>query len=449
MRNDATNSAIWQKRSLNAMLLDASYLVELPSSDAFVWDFAYLFDSLSCMTDTQQVGAKSGAGALGMMLKQLHSVDCPTWDDVRTRTTPDQSAHWFIYTTDCGPDVSFCKKILGAIITGCANCIFLGVDCYEHQAHLIVGEGLKFIDFKLKQTGLPWTYYSSLAKVTHVARDHSKAIFDTWVQYYDAKDAMTKAFKLFPTASAGRWGSIECTEKHLALVTDRFATVLCLVLAGRKARTVTGATTTVDEISADQTKAYVEMMGKWEQATMKTIINPLWWKVVYVMKNCRGPLGHLQSYMRQTLSDYDLEHFGSHYVALICFKAQELFAEFLDTFASPIWGAMWDGMCAQESQWLADVAVQLILLYSCSYRRRVLDRLLLWPHKIFRMIMAGPRTPCDVRRAIAQELLDAPESTLPLAARHIRSTYRSCLQLAASSGLPRPLLRHRRVVDKV
>ena len=76
---DATNSAIWQKRKLCALLLHTAWLVEYPDSkDEFTWDFDNWFLSLQCAGDVQPVDDGTGGGALALCDKMLRSIGSPT-----------------------------------------------------------------------------------------------------------------------------------------------------------------------------------------------------------------------------------------------------------------------------------------------------------------------------------------------------------------------------------
>ena len=79
---DATNSAIWQKRKLTALLLHTAYLVNLPPSGEFRWCWSEMFDELRSVADVQPVDDSSGKGSVALTTKMLHSLQCPTVHDL-------------------------------------------------------------------------------------------------------------------------------------------------------------------------------------------------------------------------------------------------------------------------------------------------------------------------------------------------------------------------------
>jgi hypothetical protein len=358
-RNDATNSAIWQKRSLNGMLLEASYLLELPGADSYEWNFETMFESISTVCDLQQVGMKSGHAAYGMLLKQFMSVGCPCIDEIH-RCATDGTVVWMLYTGDRGPDVVFCKKIMAAMANTNIRVIFLSIDCFEHQMHLVVGSGLKIVDAELKRHSKKWKYYSSLAMFTNAVRNRAKDIYTDWVDRYGAADANQKVKSLFPTCNAGRWGSIETTEKRLDFVTSKI--VPCYKSVTQKSKqTAHVATNHPDEISADATQHYTETMGRWERWTFNNMCDPLWWKTISAMHRCRGPLLHVPLFLRKPLTPAQRQQYGSHIVMLVQWKAEALMSEFSHVFSLPEWVLIFSGLNNADAQFLANLSAKMIL----------------------------------------------------------------------------------------
>ena len=79
---DATNSAIWMKSKLCALILHSAYLTDTTLADVFhKWDFRKQFDSLRMVADVQPVGDGSSVGTLALTVKMLQSVGCPSPQD--------------------------------------------------------------------------------------------------------------------------------------------------------------------------------------------------------------------------------------------------------------------------------------------------------------------------------------------------------------------------------
>ena len=77
---DATNSGIWQKRKLIALLCHSAYLVSLPSK--FRWSWNDMFREIRAIADVQPVEDGSGRGSVSLTTKLLKSINCPTVHDL-------------------------------------------------------------------------------------------------------------------------------------------------------------------------------------------------------------------------------------------------------------------------------------------------------------------------------------------------------------------------------
>ena len=79
---DATNSSIWQKRKLCALICHTAYLAEPMPTDQeakeFTWSWQDLFHSLQCVADVQQVQDGNAYGCVALCEKMLRSVGCPS-----------------------------------------------------------------------------------------------------------------------------------------------------------------------------------------------------------------------------------------------------------------------------------------------------------------------------------------------------------------------------------
>ena len=78
---DATNSAIWQKRKLSALILESAFCPSLPSKEdlgASGIELANVFQMMQCVADCQPVGDSSAAGTVALTHKMLGSLGCPS-----------------------------------------------------------------------------------------------------------------------------------------------------------------------------------------------------------------------------------------------------------------------------------------------------------------------------------------------------------------------------------
>lgn len=78
---DATNSAIWQKRKLSALILESAFCPSLPSKEdlgASGTELANVFQMMQCIAGCQPVGDSSATGTVALTDKMLGSVGCPS-----------------------------------------------------------------------------------------------------------------------------------------------------------------------------------------------------------------------------------------------------------------------------------------------------------------------------------------------------------------------------------
>ena len=78
---DATNSGIWQKRKLSALILETAFCPSLPSKEdagASGTELANVFQMMQCVADCQPVGDSSAAATVALTHKMLGSLGCPS-----------------------------------------------------------------------------------------------------------------------------------------------------------------------------------------------------------------------------------------------------------------------------------------------------------------------------------------------------------------------------------
>ena len=92
MSQDATNSGIWQKRKLCALILDSAFCPSLPREGDSA-DFKTYFNSMVCVADIQPVGGSTATATVGLTHKMLGSLGCPSVYDLieRSKKIPDNA----------------------------------------------------------------------------------------------------------------------------------------------------------------------------------------------------------------------------------------------------------------------------------------------------------------------------------------------------------------------
>ena len=207
---------------------------------------------------------------------------------------------------------------------------FLDSDCFEHALHLIVLGGLTLIDFHLKHHR-NWKYYSTLAILSNVLRDIATDIYDTWARKYDVQSANDKVKSLFPKANSARWGQIHNLEGRLRNAGIRkIEVVLSSVLEGKNAKRhcKRAANPNPDlnpnAFALEQTKEFTVRQGKWRTHAEETSKDPLLAASVDAMFVAREPIMRMSNFIKQKITDSELDKYGGKLAQIVNFKAQSI-----------------------------------------------------------------------------------------------------------------------------
>eukprot|EP00969_Alexandrium_andersonii_P061836 2726566-Alexandrium_andersonii.AAC.1 len=137
-----------------------------------------------------------------------------------------------------------------------------------HQEHLLAKQILRRMDTVLEQLGRSYTYWAMPAKIMNCWRERASTIYEVWLALaHSGKctvfQAVQCAGRVAPRPLIGRWGSATRCEVFLLRCDVH---VLCLVWQ----KVYQGAPKAVqqhqgglDELAADEQRAYQEKMGKW------------------------------------------------------------------------------------------------------------------------------------------------------------------------------------------
>ena len=243
--------------------------------------------------------------------------------------------HWYLATTDAGPNEMGARRIIQADIashnTRECNVIFTDFTCLQHAQHLIALSALKAADRCLASTNRTWKYYSSLATAAHVLRSLAKQVFSTWASLFGYPSAKENAKTLMPKAVSGRWQGCDRPEQRLlSCGEERLRMVLSGILGGpgnSKAKRARSSNQEVDDLAVEASKAYSERMTKWKKACLLCVGDRLWWRCIRILNTCRQPLSHLSNYLQKRQGQWG-------HVAQMCNgKARHIYEEF---------GGVWD-----------------------------------------------------------------------------------------------------------
>ena len=211
---DATNATVWQQTKLHNLKAHSFYpCCELDRPFADICDN---MEVVSLVADIKPLSEGTSAEYLhGTIVEQLRGMGTPTWrdDDLVNFAA---HIHAWIFNTDAGGDISSCRRQIEREVADLDHMLMLGVDCMQHQYHLMVRSGLSVVEHFAKHVfGLDPGYWPRLRSIMHVWREKARNIYEL-LRHKDIASASAAA-KLPPRALIGRWGSISACEAYILL----------------------------------------------------------------------------------------------------------------------------------------------------------------------------------------------------------------------------------------
>ena len=267
-------------------------------------------------------------------------------------------------TTDKGSNEAYARRAILAETGGAPNVFFLDQDCLEHAPHLVVMGSLLLADRLLDLVDAPrFHYWASLAVFAHTARDVAKPLYEKYCERFGAQAGKEAVKCMFPRPVSQRWGRIHELERRIidagflrlaACLQDVFAAKFVDgsgLQDGEEAVDASGGgsvssrakrssdkehtradgpgkSTTPNELSVEQTRAYTLQMGRWRAKTLSVVGNRLWGKTILIMYHTRAPIIHLTSFLKKQISDEELFAKGGPLAQLATGGASRIFAEF-------------------------------------------------------------------------------------------------------------------------
>ena len=248
----------------------------------------------------------------------------------------DKHLVWMMGTTDRGPNELAAKRLIQCIVKDLPNFFYLPGSCYEHAAHLGVLGGLHLIDRMLETHGRKWRYFSAISMITNTLRDQAPALFSAWRALFGDADALANVKALFPRCVAERWGSVAQTEKRfLQAGVPRLSKAVNYIFQAcpkllSEVDDPGGVADAVDQISAEDRKAYKKKMGRCRHTTVSTLQDPLFEAVLEVTHAAMEPFIHLSNFLKKKLP----AGVPGHLFQLVCGKASALLHDFDDMIFS-------------------------------------------------------------------------------------------------------------------
>ena len=433
---DATNSDIWQRRSLSACRLETLKIRTWLEDESQDLREVSLHQKRWC--DLLPVEGKSSAATYALIGKHLASAGVSRlWRDPHSEPTHEGTPTVTVWcnTTDRGPDCvgarTMCETESGPYD------LFFGNDCGKHAGHIIQKGVLVLADQILKKNSKEYKYYVTLCKLIHLWRDDAAKVHNAFVELFGAEEGNKWAKHLPPTCVAARWGSVECIEIRLDDAgVEKVVKVILHVLkvdADKKKKKKSNKNT-LDDISLEETQFYSDKMGRWKRDVANSIVDQLWQKMVTASRMLRETTSHFMSSLSVVYTEDELDEYGGALARLIDGKAEECAREYSRSMTHPKWGILCIDVPDADAEELRSYCAQAILRQASAFDWRILAKLQRRPLVLLRMAKEKPSTCSEGRRRIATELMAADEGTLDPTSLKVKRLFSEDLSMAVSDG---------------
>jgi hypothetical protein len=359
-RGDATNAKVWHHAKLHGMELSSAWYVVQPDIRS-EQDFLNACEVRTQWSDPVRVDDGTAEATHALYLKQLATLGCPRWphnqqDPRRPGSTmsfvevlqcmprPNALTIWNI-TSDGGSDQIKFRGLVKMETRFCLDHLVFDTSCALHKVALITKSALLQADRWLSRCGKSYKYYSSLAKVVHVWRDHSRAVYARWVTLFGAVSANKHAKTVIPRCLAGRWGSVHATQARTNAAGElQLGTTLVSILQRKELMAPVealedsggnpGAVVGIEDPSVEDVKQHKLKMGKYRRDVLACMTDRVWWRVVDGMTLLCQPLQHMLAFFQQHIEDPIGGNTGCRF---ICGGGRRLLKDFEEIFSDLSW----------------------------------------------------------------------------------------------------------------
>ena len=149
----------------------------------------------------------------------------PFFDVLIVRNGGLGEGSFFIYveTTDAGPDEAARRRRIQASVANVSSIWYWDCNCFLHQYHLAVRDGLEFTEAFLDELANTCPdisrgfkrYFGSIAKLNHFWRERVSDFIGLFEKIH-GDHGHNVQYRRYPlTCVCGRWGSVEYSEKFL------------------------------------------------------------------------------------------------------------------------------------------------------------------------------------------------------------------------------------------
>ena len=449
IRADATNSAAAQQSKVHVCQAFTVYNCGIEDEANDLSLISIDERARSCVADLQFV--PSGCTALNLLAtydKQLKSIGIPAFEDC---TTPKGSVRVFIMVTDDGPDQRGCEKLISQKLD--SSSLFFRFKCLLHQLHIIVSKQLKRLH----------THYPDVSKVVNVWRTVGmpSKIHQEYAKRYGQERANATTRKLPPRALKGRWGSISAAESYILAcgfteLPDVFASAVGLPDEKDVELDLVKLAENVFDMDSN---TYSRVLGRWRRESILALRSTSFWLVLTVAHISKKPLQHLMNWLMSNntsvplADDCDLVDLRGASPStgklplLVWGQLTVLMGEFEQVLNAQWceWELFHELLAkeAEESQsgWIACLVATTLEIASEMNRRVVQYLCDDFPGKLAWLVYEKPDYECEVRKALAAELLASRESDFDACfTGKLLSLWREDLQSCSITGSLNPKL---------
>jgi hypothetical protein len=357
------------------------------------------------------------------------------------------------FTSDHGSDCAAARlRAMAEIDLRGDDVLGVEIDCLLHQFHIISCHHLHLADEHLmpavRLEGLK--YYSSLAKCTHLWREHSGRVMKIWEEKFGAVAAWKNCRHVVPAPISGRWGRSSAVEKFI-LERDVDKVLWCLkklceeIADDRGAKKGKGkgskgskeekkktdeeeVAEALDEVRVEEMQARRKKLGKWARDCLQVLQHPdRFGLAILLAQGTRAPLDHLMNFIEGN-REFCL-------AKLVWGKGREIAADIHDlASADPealIGRALPSGVRKSRVQ---SAVTTFALRISANYDRRILGRLESFPVRLLWLAKGCCLDREPMRAVVAKELLELRPGSANVSALKIARMFRSELLECFHSG---------------
>ena len=164
------------------------------------------------------------------------------------------------------------------------------------------------------------------------------------------------------------------------------------------------------------------------------LASPEFWARLSISFTCKGPLMHIYHVLLKSQAP-STEADAIEPVLMVMNKLESISTEFSDLFEYP-WRSLVKIIAdhtLDADHWVC-TAVTATLYCASSYWRRLGTRFLTWPFKLLWIAHTLPGVDCQLRRAIAEELIVSPDTVLDPFSIKFRAMFYEHINYSAGTG---------------